>query len=52
MVQFGDLSQNEKQAFGEILKKNSEKPEKPQQTQIWPDDDEELTKSLYKDNRR
>lgn len=49
MVKFGDLSENEKQTFGEILKKNSEKPEKEQQTQIWPEDDEELTKSYFKE---
>lgn len=47
VVKFGDLSENEKQVFSEVLKKNSEKPEKEQQTQIWPEDDEELTKSYF-----
>lgn len=47
MVKFGDLSENEKQAFDEVLKKNSEKPDNEQQTQIWPEDDEELTKSYF-----
>lgn len=51
MVKFGNLSENEKQAFDEVLKKNSEKPEKEQQTQIWPEDDEELAKSYLNDRR-
>ncbi|MCM1223892.1 MAG: hypothetical protein NC548_56510 [Lachnospiraceae bacterium] len=49
MVKFGDLSENEKQAFGEVLKKNQKSLNKEQQTQIWPEDDEELTKSYFKE---
>lgn len=48
MVKFGNLSESEKQAFDEVLKKNSAKPDREQQTQVWPEDDEELTKSYFK----
>ena len=48
MVKFGNLSESEKQAFDEVLKKNSAKTDREQQTQIWPEDDEELTKSYFK----
>lgn len=47
MVKFGDLSQSEKQAFEDFIKKNAEKPEKEPPTQIWPDDDEEFTESYF-----
>lgn len=47
MVKFGNLSESEKQAFDEVLKKNSAKPDKEQQTQIWPEDDENLVKSYF-----
>ena len=42
MVKFGDLSQEEKQAFVEAVKKNAE--QSTEVRVVWPDDDEELMK--------
>lgn len=47
MVKFDNFSDTERKEFDEILRKNTELSVDESKVQIWPEDDEELTKSYF-----
>lgn len=46
-MRFGELSESECRKFDEVLKKNSKSIVSDDKAQLWPEDDEVLSKSYF-----
>ena len=49
MIRFDDLTEEEKQNFTKCINKSVDKKYTEEEMQVWPDDDEEMTKSYFEE---